>query len=90
MLRCCWSDNSVSEELRRVSAATLEGGGRATTDARGVETGEAKEPGQATQRPGDAMRCEKRRLTHQQRSARLCLVLILLLAGVLCGASLGC
>lgn len=72
MLRCCWSDNSVSEELRRVSAATLEGGGRATTDARGVETGEAKEPSQATQRPGDAMRCEKRRLT-QQRSARLSL-----------------
>lgn len=60
MLRCCWSDSSVSEELRRVSAATLEGGGRATTDARGVETGIGKEPGQAT---GDAMRCEKRRLT---------------------------
>lgn len=49
MLRCCWSESSVSEELRRVSAATLEGGGRATTDARGVETG------RAGARPGDAM-----------------------------------
>lgn len=58
MLRCCWSDNSVSEELRRVSAATLEGGGRATTDARGVETGEARSQ---ARRPSDqATRCEAR------------------------------
>lgn len=52
-----------------------------------------KEPGQATQRPGDAvrcgaMRCEKRRLTHYEDSAPVS-VLMLLLAGVSCRASLG-
>jgi len=66
MLRCCWRDNSGSEELRRVSAATLDEGGRATTDARGVGTGGGKGPSQATQRPGDAVRYDERRL----RSAR--------------------
>ena len=56
MLRCCWSDNSVSEELRRVSAATLDEGGRATTDARGEGTGEARSrPGDPATRRRDAM-----------------------------------
>lgn len=68
MLRCCWRESSVSEELRRVSAATLDESGRATTDARGVGTGEAKGPGQATQRPGDAMRYDDgRRLKSARR-----------------------
>lgn len=60
MLRCCWSDNSVSEELRRVSAATLEGCGRATTGARGVETGERQgaRPGDPATRRRD--RCDAR------------------------------
>lgn len=72
MLRCCWSDNSVSEELRRVSAATLEGCGRATTDARGVETGRGKEPGQATQRPGDAIEAMREATIDTPRGRRAC------------------